>query len=240
MHCWLLCAGVLYSLFGRNLDTGEAVPYSDEHWRNVVARLHLNKTQVGMVCKTSGVVCAQFDSAFSSGAGRQLAGGHPVGAGVIATQACSFLGCVRHVHATPWLAGCTLHFIFPEFHIKLHCLASVQTTYILARAELYLSSLCGLMPCALCTLCSLPSFAVNHNTTPCHVHVQVTYILACAELYFSSLCGLMQERKALHEALVQADGALSECTRRLLGADSGLDQLALLDRCGSMLLCAER
>jgi hypothetical protein len=40
------CAGVLYSLFGRNLDTGEAVAYSDEHWRNVVARLHLTKQQV--------------------------------------------------------------------------------------------------------------------------------------------------------------------------------------------------
>lgn len=42
------CAGVLYSLFGRNLDTGEAVAYSDEHWRNVVARLYLTKQQVGV------------------------------------------------------------------------------------------------------------------------------------------------------------------------------------------------
>jgi hypothetical protein len=40
----------------------------------------------------------------------------------------------------------------------------------------------------------------------------------------------MQERHALHEALVAADGALSECQRRLLGVDGGLDQLALLDR----------
>jgi hypothetical protein len=42
----LCTAGVLYSLFGRNLDTGEAVAYNDEHWRNVVARLHLTKQQV--------------------------------------------------------------------------------------------------------------------------------------------------------------------------------------------------
>jgi hypothetical protein len=54
--------------------------------------------------------------------------------------------------------------------------------------------------------------------------------MACAELYFSSLCGLMQERKALHEALVAADGGLSECTRRLLGLDGTVDQLTLLDR----------
>jgi hypothetical protein len=39
-------AGVLYSLFGRNLDTGEAIAYNDEHWRNVVTRLHLTKQQV--------------------------------------------------------------------------------------------------------------------------------------------------------------------------------------------------
>lgn len=70
-----------------------------------------------------------------------------------------------------------------------------------------------------CTLLQLSSTAA-----------QVTYIMACAELYFSSLCGLMQERKALHEALVAADGGLSECTRRLLGLDGTVDQLTLLDR----------
>ena len=64
---------------------------------------------------------------------------------------------------------------------------------------------------------------------------QVTYTVACAELYFSSLCSLMQERHALHEALVAADGALSECQRRLLGVDGGLDQLALLDRLSNNL-----
>jgi hypothetical protein len=63
----------------------------------------------------------------------------------------------------------------------------------------------------------------------------VTFIMACAELYFSSLCSLMQERKALHEALVKADGQLSECQRRLLGIDGGVDQMALLDRLSSNL-----
>jgi hypothetical protein len=33
-------------LFGRHLDTGEAVPYNDNHWRNVVAVLGLSKDQV--------------------------------------------------------------------------------------------------------------------------------------------------------------------------------------------------
>lgn len=104
----LLNPGVLYSLLGRNLDTGEAAAYTDDHWRNVVARLHLTKQQV-------------------------------------------------------------------------------------------------------------------------------TYILACSELYFSSLCTLMHERQALHEALVKADGALSECQRRLLGIDGTIDQLDLLDRLSSNL-----
>lgn len=42
----VICVGVLYSLYGRNLDSGEAVPYNDQHWRNVVARLHLTQQQV--------------------------------------------------------------------------------------------------------------------------------------------------------------------------------------------------
>ena len=63
----------------------------------------------------------------------------------------------------------------------------------------------------------------------------MTYILACAELYFSSLSSLMHERQALHEALCRADGALSECQRRLLGVDGTLDQLQLLDRLSSNL-----
>lgn len=63
----------------------------------------------------------------------------------------------------------------------------------------------------------------------------MTYIVACAELYFSSLASLMHEREALHAALVKADGALSECQRRLLGVDGTLDQLAVLDRLTSNL-----
>jgi len=52
--CLSLTAGVLYSLFGRNLDTGEPAAYTDEHWRNVVARLHLTKQQVrGRLCRNS-------------------------------------------------------------------------------------------------------------------------------------------------------------------------------------------
>jgi hypothetical protein len=78
------------------------------------------------------------------------------------------------------------------------------------------------------------------TNTPCwhlspSLYSQVTFIMACAELYFSSLCSLMQERKALHEALVTADGQLSECQRRLLGIDGGVDQMALLDRLSSNL-----
>jgi hypothetical protein len=65
--------------------------------------------------------------------------------------------------------------------------------------------------------------------------LQVTYVTACAELYFSSLCSLMHERQALHAALVQADGALSECQRRLLGVDGTLDQLTVLERLSSNL-----
>ena len=46
---WLfgVSPGVLYSLLGRNLDTGESAAYTDDHWRQVVARLHLTKQQVG-------------------------------------------------------------------------------------------------------------------------------------------------------------------------------------------------
>lgn len=54
----VLCvsAGVLYSLLGRNLDTGEAAPYTDEHWRGVVTRLHLTTQQVGdtLLCALVG------------------------------------------------------------------------------------------------------------------------------------------------------------------------------------------
>jgi hypothetical protein len=43
----LLSSGAYCRLFGRHLDTGEAVPYNDNHWRNVVAVLGLSKDQVG-------------------------------------------------------------------------------------------------------------------------------------------------------------------------------------------------
>ncbi len=52
-------AGVLYSLYGRNLDSGEAVPYNDQHWRNVVARLHLTQRQVSSSDGVGGR-CVQF------------------------------------------------------------------------------------------------------------------------------------------------------------------------------------
>jgi hypothetical protein len=41
------CAGAYCRLFGRHLDTGETLPYNDNHWRNVVAVLGLSKDQVG-------------------------------------------------------------------------------------------------------------------------------------------------------------------------------------------------
>lgn len=41
-----LCAGMLYRLFGRNLDSGLPAHYTDEHWSQVVAHLHLKPQQV--------------------------------------------------------------------------------------------------------------------------------------------------------------------------------------------------
>jgi hypothetical protein len=53
----------------------------------------------------------------------------------------------------------------------------------------------------------------------------VTVILACAELYFSSMNTLLEQRRGLQQQLKQADEGLSECQRRLLGVDGGLNQL---------------
>jgi hypothetical protein len=53
----------------------------------------------------------------------------------------------------------------------------------------------------------------------------VTVILACAELYFSSMNTLLEQRRSLQQQLKQADEGLSECQRRLLGVDGGLNQL---------------
>jgi hypothetical protein len=40
-------AGVLYRVFGRNLDSGLPAGYSDEHWGQVVDHLQLRPQQVG-------------------------------------------------------------------------------------------------------------------------------------------------------------------------------------------------
>ncbi|WIA41512.1 hypothetical protein OEZ86_008883 [Tetradesmus obliquus] len=64
---------------------------------------------------------------------------------------------------------------------------------------------------------------------------QVTVILACAELYFSSMSALLQQRRGLQQQLKQADEGLSECQRRLLGVDGGLNQLQVLDALASNL-----
>lgn len=174
--CLLLgAAGVLYSLFGRNLDTGEAVPYNDQHWRNVVARLHLTKRQVG-------------GWAVAAAAGGWIAGRGLGGVWPDPRQGCCALCIQRHDPSA------------------------------LAAAKPLTPPVARLHPCLRLRACA-----------------QVTYILACAELYFSSLSSLMHERQALHEAMVAADGALSECQRRLLGVDGTLDQLSLLDKLSSNL-----
>eukprot|EP00775_Hariotina_reticulata_P004392 gene4392-4645_t len=51
----LLNPGALYSMLGRNLDTGLAQPYTDMHWRQVVAQLELSTTQVTQV-----LACAEL------------------------------------------------------------------------------------------------------------------------------------------------------------------------------------
>eukprot|EP00879_Flechtneria_rotunda_P000231 GHRR01000309.1.p1 GENE.GHRR01000309.1~~GHRR01000309.1.p1 ORF type:complete len:945 (+),score=429.08 GHRR01000309.1:255-3089(+) len=58
---------------------------------------------------------------------------------------------------------------------------------------------------------------------------QVTGILACAELYFTSVGKLLDERRSLQQQLKMADEGLSECQKRLLGVDGGLNQLQVLD-----------
>ncbi|KAF8063038.1 Orct2 [Scenedesmus sp. PABB004] len=50
-----LSPGTLYSLFGRHLETGEPHPYTDEHWRGVVARIGLTQHQV-----TAILACAEL------------------------------------------------------------------------------------------------------------------------------------------------------------------------------------
>lgn len=51
----LLNPAMLYRLFGRSLDSGTPVPYSDAHWRTVVARCKLTPQQV-----TAILACAEL------------------------------------------------------------------------------------------------------------------------------------------------------------------------------------
>jgi hypothetical protein len=43
-------AAAYCQLFGRNLETGQPVPYDDAHWRQVIGRLGLSEQQVWLSC----------------------------------------------------------------------------------------------------------------------------------------------------------------------------------------------
>lgn len=80
--------------------------------------------------------------------------------------------------------------------------------------------------------CHLPQCNVAQSGVLfCAVLVQVTAILACAELYFSSMNRLLDQRRLLQQQLKNADEGLSECQKRLLGVDGGLNQLQVAVAC---------